>query len=69
VIEDLGSDDILFEVEVFESQEVLFLCLPDTVYDILNVQHKICLTIPSISERHVWRIGLRNRRKRKMRRP
>jgi hypothetical protein len=56
----------LFKIEVFEPEQILLFRLPHTINNILDVQHIICLTVSSISERHIWGVGLRNWRKSKM---
>lgn len=56
-------DNILFEVEVTKAAQALLLGSPHTVDDILDVQNEVRLAVPRITEGHVRRIGLRNRRK------
>ena len=60
---------LLFKIEFFQLTQILLLGLPYSVDYILNVQHKICLAVPGISEWHVRWIGLRNRSESKVRRP
>lgn len=50
----------LFQIEFLELAQVLLLGLPNSIHNVLDVQDEVCLTIPSISEGHVWWIGLCN---------
>lgn len=60
---------VLFEAELLKCDEVLFLCLPYTVHNILDGQGVIRLTVASVSKRHAGRIHLRDWCEGKMRWP
>lgn len=52
--------DVLFQTEVLKGAETLFFSSPDAVDNILDGDCVVCLAVSSVSERHAWRIHLRN---------
>lgn len=60
---------LLFQIELLQLTQMLFLGLPYSIDYILNVQDKVCLTIASVSEWHVGGICLGDWSKCKMRWP
>lgn len=52
---------LLLEVELLKPTDSLILGSPYTIYHILDCKCEVCLAVPGISERHIRRVGLRNR--------
>ena len=63
------SVNILLEAEVLETAEALFLGLPYTVDDVLDVQNIVGLAVASVAEGHARRVHLGNGRQSKVRWP
>ena len=60
---------ILLKAEFLQTDQSLLLCLPNTVNDVLDGKRVVGLAVAGVAERHAWRVHLRNRRERKVRRP
>ena len=57
---------VLFQVELLKLAQIFFFGFPHSVHYILDIQNEIGLAVSCISEGHVGRICLRDRRQRQM---
>jgi hypothetical protein len=64
-----AMSNLLLKTEVLESAKAFFLCLPDAVDDILDVQNIVCLAVARIAKGHARRVHLRDGSEGKMRWP